>query len=309
MNRVDPAALTLYGAAFGAIIGGMIGMGGTYTAIGSAAGLALSLWQVFTADTIRQNHGENFCTYVDTVLGLVGVVSAFHGFRLAIQDIQLWSQTQKPPTANEDGGPVTSLQRPPGGNWEPEYYMGGRRPETPMGYSDEGLASGAMNAASRRVSNVPQELLVLNQRTRPVIAEFLRNANRFKSEFALLYDSDGNLIAMRHGGESSVFFSEGEYRAANGGSFLHNHPEGRPLSGADLYLANQVRLNEISAYGPGGQISTLRGNNGTSITFPDIYIVREYTRWLGRQGQTHSHTSLQQWLNTVLENFTYEGQG
>ena len=73
-----------------------------------------------------------------------------------------------------------------------------------------------------------------------------------KSEYAILYDSQGKRIFKKHGGQHEVEYDDIEWDAMPGGVLTHNHPSGATFSDADIFMLYTSGLKELRAVGRDG---------------------------------------------------------
>ena len=79
-----------------------------------------------------------------------------------------------------------------------------------------------------------------------------------KTEYAGVYDSDGNTILEKHGKSGSVSFNFFESMAMEGSVMTHNHPNDSCFSQADIDSAERTGLLEIRATTSTGKTHCLR---------------------------------------------------
>lgn len=73
-----------------------------------------------------------------------------------------------------------------------------------------------------------------------------------KSEYAILYDSQGNRLFKKHGGQHEVVYTDKEWALMRGGVSTHNHPLGATFSADDICVLKESGLKEIRAVGRDG---------------------------------------------------------
>ena len=73
-----------------------------------------------------------------------------------------------------------------------------------------------------------------------------------KNETAILYNSQGQTLLVKNGGEHNVSFSPSEMAMMKGAVLTHNHPYSTTLSWADIAMLGSANLSEIRAAGEDG---------------------------------------------------------
>lgn len=87
---------------------------------------------------------------------------------------------------------------------------------------------------------------------------------RRAKEIAVIYDSQGNYLFTKRGGETEVIFKKRDVKRMKGCIASHNHPSGGSFSIADWMLFKNASLEEIRAIS-GDKVYYLRRNNNTVI--------------------------------------------